>query len=68
VRIDPPAAASRAPRLPWLDAARGIALAAMVVYHFSWDLRFFGYISADVAGDLGWRIFARCIAASFLWR
>jgi uncharacterized membrane protein len=38
----------------------------MVVYHFSWDLRYFGFIAADVAGDLGWRIFARSIASSFL--
>ena len=39
----------------------------MVVYHFSWDLRFFGYIAADVETDLGWRIFARSIAGTFLF-
>jgi uncharacterized membrane protein len=54
-------------RLPLVDAARGVAIVAMAIYHFSWDLRFFGYVSADVAGDLGWRIFARSIAGSFLF-
>lgn len=54
-------------RLPLIDAARGVAILAMVVYHFSWDLRYFGYISANVTDDLGWRIFARLIAGSFLF-
>jgi uncharacterized membrane protein len=66
LRLEPPAAASPAARLPLLDAARGLAVAAMVVYHFSWDLRFFGFIAADVAGEPGWRVFARAIAGSFL--
>src|SRR5918997_3927305 len=64
-RIDAPAAASAA-RLPWIDAARGAAILAMIVYHFSWDLHFFGYIAADVTGDLAWRAFARSIAGTFL--
>ena len=34
----------RAPAV--IDAARGLAVLAMVVYHFSWDLRYFGYIAA----------------------
>ena len=54
-------------RLPLIDAARGTAILAMAVYHFSWDLQFFGYIAADVTRDLGWRIFARLIAGSFLF-
>lgn len=65
MRLDFPPAASA--RLPWLDAARGAAIGAMAVYHFSWDLRYFGYITADVTGDFGWRLFARAIAASFLF-
>jgi uncharacterized membrane protein len=54
------------PRAAVLDAARGIAVIAMVIYHFSWDLSHFGYIDADVAFDAGWRLFAQTIAASFL--
>ena len=53
-------------RAPLLDAARGIAVVAMVVYHFSWDLSHFGLIDADVGFDPGWRLFSKAIAASFL--
>jgi len=54
-------------RYPQLDAARGFAVLAMVVYHLSWDLRYFGFIAADVEDSLGWRTFARLIAGSFLF-
>jgi len=67
MRADAPAAAGPAARLPLIDAARGVAIAAMAIYHFSWDLRYFGYIAVDVTQDLGWRLFARSIAASFLF-
>ncbi|ODN70863.1 DUF1624 domain-containing protein [Methylobrevis pamukkalensis] len=53
-------------RLDALDVARGLALVAMASYHLAWDLSFFELISADVAGDPGWRAYARAIAASFL--
>ncbi|MFD2239032.1 heparan-alpha-glucosaminide N-acetyltransferase [Aureimonas populi] len=53
-------------RIDLLDVARGIALIAMLVYHFTWDLEFFGYLPAGTAGTGGWRIFARGIASSFL--
>ncbi len=58
--------ASPAPRLPFLDKARGIALAAMVVYHFVWDLSFLGLIDPAIRDTLLWTSFARLIAASFL--
>jgi uncharacterized membrane protein len=53
-------------RWPALDAARGAAIAAMVVYHLAWDLSFVRLIATDVIGHPGWQWFARCIAASFL--
>src|SRR5882724_7861972 len=62
MRLDQPAAA----RLPLLDAARGFAVVAMVIYHFCWDLRYFGYIASDVEGALRWRIFAHSTAGAFL--
>lgn len=49
-----------------VDAARGLAVVAMAIYHFSWDLRYFGYITVDVTQEIGWKIFARSIAGSFL--
>ncbi|MCB1420678.1 MAG: DUF1624 domain-containing protein [Notoacmeibacter sp.] len=53
-------------RIAAIDAARTIALAAMAVYHFTWDLEFFGYVQAGTAASGGWKLFARCIAGSFL--
>lgn len=51
-------------RLPFLDAARGMAVVAMIAYHFFWDLSVFGFIQTDVGRE--WRGAAMTIAASFL--
>ncbi len=64
--IEPPGEASRGSRLPLIDAARGIAVIAMAVYHFSWDLRYAGFMAADVESGL-WQLFARSIAGTFLF-
>lgn len=55
------------PRLEALDFARGAALLAMAVYHFTWDLEFFGYAPPGMTAEGGWRLFARGIATSFLF-
>ncbi len=54
-------------RLPGIDVARGAALVAMAVYHFTWDLSFFGLIALDPVASPPWAWFARSIAASFLF-
>ncbi|PZO02738.1 MAG: hypothetical protein DCF30_04665 [Hyphomicrobiales bacterium] len=53
-------------RLDVVDLARGIALLAMFVFHFAYDLSYFGLIETHVPSDPGWRWFARLIAGSFL--
>jgi uncharacterized membrane protein len=53
-------------RIAAIDALRGLAILAMIVYHFSWDLSYFGLISVDVVEDPGWKVFARIIAGSFI--
>jgi uncharacterized membrane protein len=53
-------------RLAVLDLARGVAIVAMAIYHFSWDLSWFAFVGWDVGGAPGWRTFAVSIAASFL--
>ncbi|WP_279478513.1 heparan-alpha-glucosaminide N-acetyltransferase [Aureimonas sp. SK2] len=53
-------------RVELLDVTRGVALLAMLVYHFTWDLEFFGYLPPGYAQVGGWRLFARSIAVSFL--
>jgi len=59
-------AASPAARLPLLDEARGLAVLAMIIYHFCWDLRYFGYIASDVEDAFGWKVFAHSTAGAFL--
>ena len=54
-------------RIHALDAARGIALVAMAIYHFTWDLDFFGYVRPGLSTTGGWAIFAHLIAGSFLF-
>ncbi len=39
----------------------------MAVYHFTWDLEFFGYLPAGLTAHGGWKLFARAIASSFLF-
>src|SRR5580704_11149664 len=58
--------AGGSPRFAAIDAARGVALAAMVVFHFAFDLDSLGLAALDVGGDPRWRWFARLIAGSFL--
>ncbi|MBO0905082.1 DUF1624 domain-containing protein [Jiella sp. MQZ13P-4] len=39
----------------------------MAIFHFTWDLEHFSYVEEGLTGHGGWRIFARCIASSFLF-
>jgi uncharacterized membrane protein len=50
-----------------IDLARGIAILAMIVYHFGWDLSFLKLIELNVLALPVWRWFARAIAGSFLF-
>ncbi|MEO4040468.1 heparan-alpha-glucosaminide N-acetyltransferase [Hoeflea sp. CAU 1731] len=54
-------------RIRVFDVARGVALVAMAIYHFTWDLEYFHYVPAGLTAEGGWKIFARCIAGSFLF-
>lgn len=49
-----------------LDLARGLAILAMVVFHFAWDLYYFGYSPVDVTAVSGWVAFQKSILTSFL--
>ncbi|MBF9197609.1 heparan-alpha-glucosaminide N-acetyltransferase [Microvirga terrestris] len=49
-----------------IDVARGLAILAMIVYHFSWDLSFLQLIDTNILQIPAWRWFARGIAGSFL--
>jgi uncharacterized membrane protein len=54
-------------RLPWLDAARGLAVVAMVAFHFVWDLGNFDYIDRHFPYTLGFKSVGHGIALSFLF-
>ena len=54
-------------RISAIDLARGLALVAMAIYHFTWDLEFFGYAEPGLTAQGGWKLFARAIASSFLF-
>jgi uncharacterized membrane protein len=49
-----------------IDLARGIAVIAMVIYHFTWDLAAFGLIDPATATSPGFRRLGATIAGSFL--
>lgn len=63
----PPAPSHAASRIEAIDVARGAALVAMAIYHFTWDLEFFGYADPGMTAQGGWKLFARSIASSFLF-
>ena len=39
----------------------------MAIFHFTWDLEFFGYVTPGTTLHGGWAIFARLVASSFLF-
>ncbi|MEP0518709.1 MAG: heparan-alpha-glucosaminide N-acetyltransferase [Hyphomicrobiales bacterium] len=55
------------PRLHTIDALRGVALFAMIVFHASWNVDFFGFAHLGVLSHTGWVWFARGIAGSFIF-
>lgn len=53
------------PRITEVDALRGIGIVLMIVYHFFYDLEYFGMADINLYG-LGWTLFQRFIAVIFL--
>jgi uncharacterized membrane protein len=62
--VAPPAPASA--RVAAVDVLRGLAIVAMIVYHFAFDLRLFGVIRADFENDPFWLNTRAAIVTSFL--
>ncbi len=57
----------RLPRIDAIDMARGVALIAMAIFHFGYDLEMFGVAEPGFASQAGMKLFARSIASSFLF-
>ena len=63
---DPDKTARDRPRAHALDALRGGALAAMILFHFTWDLDYFGLIAPGLTGSTTVHWIGDALATVFL--
>lgn len=54
-------------RLLWLDSLRGIAIVAMMAYHFVFDLSQQGWITVNMYEDTRWIVIRSLIVSLFVW-
>ena len=59
------AAAPRS-RFDRLDALRGVAIVWMAIFHFCYDLNYFGFIQQNMLQDPKWTLQRTCIVTLFL--
>ena len=57
----------RTSRIQWIDSLRGIAIILMVIFHFCYDLRHFGYVDWDVPNGRNWWPFRYVILILFIF-
>jgi uncharacterized membrane protein len=57
---------ARPTRLALVDALRGLAVAQMIVYHFIYDLNYFGWVSLRMLVDQPWVGWRAAIVTQFL--
>ena len=50
-----------------LDVLRGIAVVAMIIFHFTFDLSYFGFIPTDTIFRPNWIMFQKLIAGTFIY-
>ena len=54
-------------RYPLIDIWRALAIIGVVIYHFVWDLSFFGYAPSSAVFNTPMTVFARTLAGSFMF-
>ncbi len=57
---------AKSPRYPIIDTVRGVAILAMMAYHFGFDLSMQGYIVQDLNHSLPWLVARSLILSTFL--
>ena len=58
---------NNASRYVQLDFLRGVAIIAMIVFHFTFDLSYFGFIASDTMYRPNWVLFQKFIAGTFIF-
>lgn len=64
--VSEPTPARPGARLAGIDALRGLAVAQMIVYHFIYDLNFFGWVHIAMTRDQPWLGWRTAIVSQFL--
>lgn len=54
-------------RLLWLDMLRGFAIVLMIIFHFCYDLRYFGYVDWHIPNGPNWWPFRYFILTLFIF-
>ncbi|MBC6427736.1 MAG: DUF1624 domain-containing protein [Cellvibrionales bacterium] len=54
-------------RIQWVDSLRGTAIVLMVIFHFCYDLRHFGWVDWDVPNGPNWWPFRYLILTLFIF-
>lgn len=62
----PRSSAAPAPRLALVDVLRGFAVAQMIVFHFIYDLNYFGWVKLQMLRDQPWTGWRTAIVTQFL--
>lgn len=58
---------TKSSRLLWVDNLRAIAIILMVIFHFCYDLRYFGYVDWSIPNGPGWWQFRYLILTLFIF-
>ena len=61
-----PAHGASTTRIALIDALRGAAVAAMILYHFGFDLNYLGWLHYSINSDLRWLTARALILSTFL--